>query len=264
VPLESSIQPEPYLLLIALTRAVPASINRCELTYQQRLPIDIERARQQHAEYTRVLATCGCQVIELPEDPQLADSVFVEDTALVFDECAVISRPGAESRRAEIPSVRAALSRYRELHEIVDPGTLDGGDVLRFGRRIFVGVSTRTNHQAVAQLRRLLAPYGYEVAAVTVKGALHLKSAVSVVADELLVVNTDAVDPVIFGTPYLEVPAEAANMLRVGAAVLCPAVAAAAAARLEAEGLKVQLVDNSELAKAEAGLTCCSLIFNYS
>jgi dimethylargininase len=250
--------------LIAITRAVPASINDCELTYAQRATIDVERARRQHAEYIRVLATSGCDVIELPEEPQLADSVFVEDTALVFDECAVITRPGAASRRAEIPSMRTALSPYRQLHEINDPGTLDGGDVLRIGRRIFVGISTRTNRHAVAQLAALLAPYRYEVVSLAVKGALHLKSAVSVVADELLVVDAAAVDPKIFGTPYLEVPPEAANMLRLGDTVLCPAVAPVEAARLGRKGLHVLLVDNSELAKAEAGLTCCSLVFNNS
>jgi dimethylargininase len=250
--------------LIAITRAVPASINDCELTYAQRTVIDVERARRQHAEYIRVLSSNGCDVIELPEEPQLADSVFVEDTALVFDECAVIARPGAASRRAEIASMRAALSPYRQLHEIRDPGTLDGGDVLRVGRRIFVGISTRTNHAAVVQLRSLLVPYRYEVVPVAVKGALHLKSAVSVVADDLLVVDAAAVDPDIFGTPYLEVPADAANMLRLEDTVLCPAVAPDVAAGLERKGLKVVLVDNSELAKAEAGLTCCSLVFNNS
>lgn len=246
---------------IAITRAVPASLNRCELTYHTRVPIDVARARRQHAEYQRVLAAHGCEVIELPELPELADSVFVEDAAVVFDECAVITRPGAESRRAEIPPIRAALAAYRELHEISAPATLDGGDVLRLGRRIFVGTSTRTNHEGVDQLRRILAPLGYEVIPVEVSGSLHLKSSVTAVADDLIVIDPRAISPASFGLRYLEVPADAANMLRVHDSVLCPATAAPVAARLEAEGLKVQLVDNSELAKAEGGLTCCSLIF---
>src|SRR5687768_13341467 len=116
---------------IAITRAVPASINQCELTFHARTPIDVGLARTQHAAYQRVLTELGCEVIELPETPELPDSVFVEDAALVFDDCAIITRPGAASRRAETPSIRDTLSRYRTLHEIGEPATLDGGDVLR-------------------------------------------------------------------------------------------------------------------------------------
>jgi dimethylargininase len=247
--------------MIAITRAVPESINRCELTYHARVPIDIARARLQHANYQRILADLGCEVIELPELPELADSVFVEDAAVVFDECAVITRPGAESRRAEIPSVREALAPYRTLFEISAPGTLDGGDVLGIGRRVFVGLSTRTNREAIEQLRGILAPFGYEVIAVQVQSALHLKSVVTAISDDLIVIDAQQIDPAIFGTRYISVPADAANMLRVRDTVLCPMSAAPFTTRLEAEGLNVQLVDNSELAKAEAALTCCSLIF---
>lgn len=250
--------------LIAITRAVPASINRCELTYHTRVPIDVARARLQHAEYQRILAAHGCEVIELPEMPEMADSVFVEDAAVVFDECAVIARPGAESRRAEIPSIRAALASYRTLHEISAPGTLDGGDVLRIGRRVFIGISTRTNREAIEQLRSILAAFGHEVIPVEVKSSLHLKSVVTAVSDDLIVIDAHQIDPTIFETRYIDVSAEAANMLRVRDTVLCPAIAAPVAARLEAEGFKVLLVDNSELAKAEAALTCCSLIFGVS
>ena len=247
-------------MAIAITRAVPASIDRCELTYQTRLPIDLERARAQHAEYCRALARHGCQVMELPEAPDLADSVFVEDIAVVFDECGVITRPGAASRRAEIPSIRAALQPYRTLHEVSEPGTLDGGDVVRLGRRVFVGVSTRTNHDGIAQLGRILDAFGYEVVPVEVQGSLHLKSVVTAVADDLIVIDAQSIDPAIFGVRFIEVPIEAANVLRVQDSVLCPPAAAAVAPRLAAEGLTVELVDTSELAKAEGALTCCSLI----
>jgi dimethylargininase len=249
-------------MTLALTRAVPASINECELTFHARTPIDVGLARTQHTAYQQVLTGLGCEVFELPEMPELADSVFVEDTALVFDECAIITRPGAASRRAEIPSIREALSRYRTLHEIAAPATLDGGDVLRIGRRVYAGISTRTSPDATEQLRNFLKPLGYDVIAVAVNGALHLKTAVSVVADDLIVVDPTAIDPSVFSTRFIEVPANAANMLRVNGVVLCPAVAADTAARLEREGVTVRLVDNSELAKAEAGLTCCSLVFS--
>jgi dimethylargininase len=246
---------------IAITRALPSSINRCELTYHARVPIDVERARRQHAEYQRILAAHGYEVIELREEPGLPDSVFVEDAAVVLDECAIITRPGAESRRAEIPSIRAVLGGYRELHQIEEPGTLDGGDVLRLGRRIFVGLSTRTNQDALEQMRKILQPYDYEVIAMNVNGSLHLKSAATEVADDLVVVDSNVIDPTILGVQYIEVHAKAANMLRVNGGVLCPAAGADVVARIEAAGVHVQLVDNSELAKAEGGLTCCSLLF---
>ena len=248
-------------MTIAITRAVPASLNQCELTYHTREPIDVDRARKQHAAYQRALAACGCEVIELPELPDHADSVFVEDTAIVFDECAIVTRPGAESRRGEVASIRTALAEHRELHEIHEPGTLDGGDVLTLGRRVYVGLSTRTNAAAVEQMRGILAPFGYDVIAVDVKGSLHLKSSVTAVADDLIVIDTQTIDPAIFDMRYIEVPAAAANMLRVNNTVLCPTDDAPILARMKAEGLNVQVIDNSELAKAEGGLTCCSLIF---
>ncbi|HEX6066668.1 MAG TPA: arginine deiminase family protein [Longimicrobiales bacterium] len=248
--------------IIAITRAVPASIAECELTFQSRVPIDIERARIQHAEYQRVLTELGCQIVELPEEPNMPDSVFVEDTAVVFDELAIITRPGAESRRAEIPSVRTALARYRALHEIAGNGTLDGGDVLRLGRRVFVGLSTRTNAEGVAQMRSILREFDYDVVSVAVSGTLHLKSVATAIAEDLVVVDPNAIDPASFGTRYVEVAGDAANMLRVDDTVLAPATAARFAARIAEEGLNVELIDNSELAKAEGALTCCSLIFN--
>ena len=246
----------------AITREVPRSIQQCELTFQARVPIDLVRARAQHAEYQRVLAKHGYEVVELPEEPDSPDSVFVEDVAVIFDECAVITRPGAASRRGEIPTVRDVLQRYRTLQELKEPATLDGGDVLRLGRRVFVGLSTRTNREGVAQLTALLAPFGYEVIPVVVHGSLHLKSVATPVADDLVVVDAQAIDPASFGVRYIEVPAAAANMLRLTDAILCPVGCAAAAGRLAATGLHVELIDNSELAKAEGALTCCSLLID--
>ncbi len=197
----------------------------------------------------------------MPEAPELADSVFVEDAAVVLPECAVITRPGAESRRPEIPAIRDALAPFRELHEITAPATLDGGDVLVLGQRIFVGLSQRTNREAVAQLAEILRGFGYEVIPVPIRGALHLKTVVTAAADDLIVIDSKALDPAIFQTRFVDVAAEAANMLRLHDVVLCPPPAAPFIARLKAEGLSTQIVDNSELAKAEGGLTCCSLLF---
>lgn len=245
-------------MLTAITREVPDSLPQCELTHIARTPIDIERARAQHAEYERVLEQLGCSILRLPDTHDLPDSVFVEDTAVVCDDVAVITRPGATSRRAETPSVRAALSSFRPIREIQAPGTLDGGDVLQVSKRIFVGISTRTNEDGFHQLKEILNALGYDVKAVRVNALLHLKSAVTAIADDLLIVNPEAVDPAVFGIAYVE--AREANVLAVNGVVLCPASSPETEQVIAARGFKTLAVDNSELAKAEAGLTCCSIV----
>ena len=248
----------------ALTREVPESIARCELTYLDRVPIDYARAAAQHAEYEAALAALGCAVERIPPAPDLPDSVFVEDAAVVFDDVAIITRPGAPSRRAETASVAGVLSRYRPLLFIEAPGTVDGGDVLRVGRRVFVGLSSRTSLDGAAQLRDLLQPFDYAVETVRVGGCLHLKSAATALASDLLLVNPDFVDVAHFGgLRLLDVHPEepfAANVLAIDAVVLCAASAPRTAQTLETNGFQAAAVDMSELAKAEAGLTCCSLI----
>jgi dimethylargininase len=252
-------------MLLALTRAVPPSIVRCELTHLARDPIDVARATAQHAAYVDTLARLGCTVERLPDESDNPDSVFVEDTAVVFDELAVIARPGAESRRAETGSVATALERYRDLACIKSPGTLDGGDVMRAGQRIYVGLSGRTNADGARQLADLLAPHGYGVSAIDVRGCLHLKSAVSVVADDTILINPRWADVAHFrGFRRVDVhPDEpfAANVLSVDETLVCPAAAPRTRERLGAQGFAVESVDVSELAKAEGGVTCCSLIF---
>lgn len=250
--------------MIALTRAVPPSISNCELTHLQREPIDVARAREQHARYEDALRAAGCRVEHLPATPELPDSVFVEDAAVVLDEVAVITRPGAESRRAEVASVEMALARHRPLVHIVSPGTVDGGDVLRAGRDVFVGISSRTNHAAVEQMRAALAPYGYRVRAVQVGGVLHLKSAVTEAAPGVLLLNRDLIDSSPFaGHALIDVhPSEpmAANVLRIGDTCLVASAFPHTRERLEQRGIRTTPVDASELAKAEGALTCCSLI----
>jgi dimethylargininase len=252
-------------VLFALTRAVPPSIANCELTHVAREPIDVDRATIQHEAYERLLERLGCTVQRLPDEPQLPDSVFVEDTAVVLDELAVIARPGAQSRRPETESVTAALGKHRSLASVHAPGTLDGGDVLRVGQRIFVGLSGRTNDEGVRQLAELLAPYGYDVAGIEVRGCLHLKSAASAVSDDTVLVNPRCVDVEHFSAfRRIDVhPDEpfAANALLVDDTVVCVTTAPRTRDRLASAGFAVESVDVSELAKAEAGVTCCSLIF---
>ena len=250
-------------MLVALTRAVPQSISRCELTHLDRNPIDVELARKHHQAYEAALAD-GCRIERLPAADELPDSVFVEDTAIVVDEVAVITRPGAESRRPETTSVATALRNYRELVFIEPPAILDGGDFLRIGRKVFVGQSTRTNAEGFRQLSAALIPFGYSVQAVTPRGCLHLKSAVTAFSDDGVVINPEWVDASMFkGMQVITInPSEpsAANVLRIGDVALCAATFPRTAQRLRDAGMNVRMVDVSELAKAEGALTCCSVI----
>lgn len=249
---------------VAITRAVSAALGDCELTHQARVPIDIECARAQHREYEQALRDAGYIVEQLPSSNQMPDSVFVEDIAVVFDELAIITRPGAESRRLETRAVADALARHRDLHVIRAPATVDGGDVLVAGKQVFVGLSTRTNDAAVADMARALQPYGYTIREVVVGGCLHLKSAVTTLADDLLLVNPAWIDPALFeGFKAVEIDPEepgAANALALDDRIVFPASFRRTGERLERRGLRLQRVDASEVAKAEGAVTCCSLI----
>lgn len=250
---------------IAITRGVSPAIVRCQLVHLERQPIDVAAAVRQHRRYEEALTSLGCRVQALPADPDLADSVFVEDVAIVLDEVAVITRPGAPTRRPEAGAVAQALVSYRPLVRVEPPGTLDGGDVLRIGRTLYVGLSGRTNQAAIDQLAAVLEPHHYQVRAVPVTGYLHLKSAVTAVGESTVLVDPRAVDARVFAdTRSIEVdPGErgAANALRVGERVIYPASFPATRRRLESAGVEVEVVDVSELQKAEGAVTCCSLIF---
>ena len=251
-------------MFVAITRAVSPTLAACELTHLERAPIDVDRARAQHRAYEQALADAGGRVQQLETSAAMPDSVFIEDIAVVFDELAVITRPGADSRRGEIAAVAAALEPFRPLHEIQSPGTLDGGDVLVVGHRVFVGVSTRTNEAAIAQLRQMLGPRGYTVCATKVTGCLHLKSAVTALDDSTLLVNRAWIEPAAFdGFALVDVdPAEpsAANALRLADRIIFPSAFPRTVRRIEARGLHVVTVDADELAKAEGAVTCCSVI----
>ena len=252
--------------MIAITRDVSRSLAGCELSFVPRSVIDIDLATTQHRAYQEALRSLGCHVLPLPALETMPDAVFVEDVALVLDEVAVMTRPGAESRRAEGPSIATVLADYRPLLHIETPGTLDGGDVLRIGRDIFVGQSARSNATGIAQLQRLLAPHGYAVQGVPTRGCLHLKSAVTQVAQDTLLIQPAWVDAKVFaGYRLVEVdPGEehAANALRVDGGVIHPDCFPRTQRRLGDAGIVVTGVDVSELQKAEGAVTCCSLVFD--
>lgn len=251
-------------MTIAITRKISPRFNECEVTHIERTPIDLDVARAQHEEYVNALASLGCQVIELPEEPDLPDSVFVEDTAFILPEAAVITRPGADSRKPETESIIRALSPHRPLVRVTEPGTVDGGDVLVLGKNIYIGISTRSNDSAVRQLQELLAKYGYTVTAVEMHDCLHLKTALTKVDDKTLLINPNWVDTSHFkGFDWIEVdPSEpfAANCLPVGDGIIFPTAFPKTRQKLEQKGYKIQAVNVAELAKAEGAVTCCSLV----
>ena len=253
-----------YGMVIALTRDVSRSITDCELTHLKREPIDLSRAVAQHWRYEEVLVELGCMVQRLPPLPDLPDAVFVEDTAVVLPEVAIITRPGAPSRRPEVTSVATALGQHRELAFIEDAGTLDGGDVLVIGSTIYVGSSSRTNAEGVDQLSRIARPSGYAVRTVTVSGCLHLKSAVTRVGEDVVLLNPEWVNPATFKhLQRIDVDPEepfAANALLVGQSVVYPAGFDKTRRRIEGSGIDVRTVDTSELQKAEGGVTCCAIL----
>ncbi|MFC5568802.1 dimethylarginine dimethylaminohydrolase family protein [Lysobacter yangpyeongensis] len=250
---------------IAITREVSPSLADCQLTHVARTPIDVMRADAQHRNYQRVLASLGCTVLTLPAEPALPDAVFVEDVAIVLDEVAVMTRPGAESRRAEGASVAELLGRYRPLRAIEAPGTVDGGDVLRIGRTLYVGRSGRSNADGIAQLQDAVAAFGYRVQPVAIRGCLHLKSAVTAVRDDTVLLQPRWADAASFpGFRVIEVDPDeehGANVLRIGEVAVMPACFPRTTQRLRDAGIEVVTVDVSELQKAEGATTCCSLVF---
>src|SRR5216684_679674 len=252
-------------MLTAITRAVSPSIVNCELSFIDREPIDLATAEEQHHAYEQLLAKLGASVISLPAEPDLPDSMFVEDPAIVLDELAVIFPLGTETRRREAPSLAEALAKFRKLEYVSPPGTLEGGDVLRIGRKLFVGLTRRSNAEGICQLAAILAPHHYEVSAVRVTGCLHLKSAVTSLGRNTLLANRAWFDAAPFaGQDWIDVdPAEphAANALALAGTVIFPASFPRPRARIEARGFHVAPLDISELQKAESGLTCSSLIF---
>ncbi len=255
-------------MLIAITRDVSASLADCQLSFVEREAIDLNRAAAQHHAYRQALESLGCRVLSLPAQDAMPDAVFVEDVALVLDEIAVMTRPGAGSRRGEGLSIAEALSTFRSLRTITAPATIDGGDVLRVGRSIYVGQSARSNADGVAQLRTLIAGFGYTVQGVPTRDCLHLKSAVTVVADGTLLIQPEWVDRTVFADYRLididPGESHAANALRIGGGVIHPACFPRTQRRMVDAGINVVSVDLSELQKAEGATTCCSLVFRES
>jgi dimethylargininase len=252
-------------MLTAMTRAVSPALAECELSFIERIPINMDKARAQHHAYEAALATLGARVISLPEEPELPDSMFVEDPAIVLEELAVVFPLGTETRRREAESLAKAISKFRKIEYVSLPGTVEGGDILRVGRKLYVGLTARTNEEGIRQLRTIVGPYGYEVIAVPVTGCLHLKSAVTHLGKDVLLGNRTWFDAApLAGYEWIDVDSSephAGNALALNGSVLFPASFPLTRARIEAKGFRVMPIDIAELQKAESGLTCSSLIF---
>lgn len=258
----------PDVELVAITRLPGPEIVRCELTHLERQPIDFARALAQHCAYQTALRNAGADVIELPADPAHPDGVFVEDTAVVVDEVAVVAAPAPISRRAEPRAVEEVLRPFRKTVRIPEGAFLEGGDVLRVGRRFYVGLTTRTTEAGVRALEVIVRPFGYSVVPVRVGGCLHLKSACAALDEKTVLVNRGWIDAdALAGLHLVDVPAEepwGANVLGLPGAVFVSAAYPRTADRVRALGHNAVVLDVSELHKAEAGLTCMSLVFAHS
>lgn len=249
----------------ALVRAVSPAMNACELTHLHREPIDIELAKRQHGVYVEKLELCGCQILEARPEPLLPDSIFVEDTAVVLPELAIITHPGAKSRQPECASVAEMLAPYRTLHHMALQYHLDGGDVLIVNKQVFIGWSTRTDKDAIRWIANLLDPYNYQVTAVPLTACLHLKSAITYLGAGRLLYNPAWVDADLFNN-YQLIPVHplepvGANALRVRDQVIYSSAYPRTAEQLLQKGIDLHLIDNSEVLKAEGAVTCCSIIF---
>jgi dimethylargininase len=250
---------------MALTREVSRRISDCQLTFADRQPIDYPRAMAQHRSYCETLQALGFEVLGIPAEDSMPDCCFVEDTAVVLDELAVVARMGSAARRAESAAVEAALAPYRSTVRMDAPATLDGGDVVKVGRTLYVGISKRTNELGAEVLRLATAKHGYAAVPVEVRGCLHLKSAVSVLDDTTLIANPIWVDPKAFaGVEVLSVPSRepgAANVLRAQGHLVIHEGFPQTIEVLAKRGHRIRTVDVSEFLKCEAGVTCKSILF---
>lgn len=253
--------------LHALVRDPSPEMERCALTFIERVPINFDVAVRQHQSYIEQLRKLGLHVAVAPALASCPDCVFVEDAAIVFDELSILTRIGNETRRAEHDGVVDYLPKDRPLHRIDTPGTIDGGDVVRVDKTLYVGISRRTNTAATEQLRQLLFPHGYTVLDVPIAGCLHLKTGCSYLGGNTLLINGDWIPRSAFPEfDFIEIPREepfAANVLKIGNTLVCASSAPKTNQLLRSNGFDIAEIDISEYQKAEAGVTCMSIVFTH-
>ena len=251
--------------VIAITHVPSPKMDQCERTFVARTSINYERAARQHEEYCRSLRACGADVVTLEVNRDLPDCAFVEDTAIVLDEVAVLASMGAESRRAEPAGIESELRKYREVHRVRTPATIEGGDVLCVGGKLVVGLSSRTNRAGVDALGTVIHRYGYTMVLVPLRHCLHLKTACTALPDQSLLINPAWIDVrAVRGfelIPVAEREPWAANVALVGTSVWVAANHAETRGVIRERGFEVHAIHLSEFAKAEGGVTCLSILF---
>jgi dimethylargininase len=249
---------------VAITREVSSSIQNCLLTHLKRERIDLQKAREQHAIYEKTLEELGCSVRNLGELNTLPDSVFVEDTAVVTDDFAIVTRPGNPIRQKETKGLATVLKEYRTVYEMQSPGTVDGGDVLRLGKKIYIGLTARSNREGIEVFSGIAKRFGYSVHAVSVNGCLHLKTGITQIGEDALLLNKEFVDESLFPDHRLftvdKSEPQAGNALLIGQNLIYSTSHPKTLEKLLTHGFSPRIVDVSELVKAEAGLTCCSVL----
>ena len=253
-------------MLAAITRGTSPSIADCTLTYLSRMPIDVTKAIQQQNAYERCLMELGVRVISLGVEDDLPDSVFVQDTAVVLDEVAILAAMGVKIRQPEIESVAKVLSLYREVKRLNGPASLEGGDMVRIGNNLYIGLSGRTNSEGIAQLQEILRPFRYQVKPVEVRACIHLSTGCAYLGQNTVLVNRSWVNVSrLEGVDIIEVPESepwAANVLSIGDVIIMSSSFSETRELLTGKGFQVRAIDISEFEKAEGSLTCLSLLLD--
>ncbi len=248
----------------ALVRQVPDSFDRC-IKPDGEAVIDVDLARRQHADYCAALENAGLELIRLEADERYPDGCFVEDTTVVAGDLAVMLPIGAPSRVGEEVEVEKTLRRYKIVEEIKPPASMDGGDILKIEKRLYIGLSQRTNRRAISELGKLISPQGYEAIPVPLEKVLHLKSAVSYLGEQHVVVSPGSFDDrVLSEYNKITVPddeAYSANCLAVNGVVLVSKGFPRTKSRIESAGFETVELDMSEFRKGWGSLTCLSIIF---
>jgi len=247
----------------AIVRDVAESYDQCVTTQQE--SIDVPLAKTQHQHYCNALKKAGVELIHIDADNRLPDCCFVEDTAIIVDDVAIITNPGARSRREEVAAMEKAISKYRTVHRISPPATIDGGDVLKVGKKIFVGLSQRTTQDSIDQVAQMVKSSNYEVIPVPIHKTLHLKSAVTALSDSYIIMAQGFFDARIFtGYEKIEVPPGeeyAANCLSVNENIFIPRGFPQTKSLIVRAGFSIVELENSEFRKGDGALTCLSVLF---
>lgn len=253
-------------MLKVLVHTPSFNLQNCELTYLESEKIDMQKALEQHQAYIKMIQECGVEVDVIQDNLDLADSVFVEDPIIVFDEVAVLTSMGVESRRGESEALENYFSKIKPIKHIKLPAKIEGGDVLVIGKTVYVGLSPRTNQEAINKLSNILEPYGYEVIGVKVHGCLHLKTGCTALDEKTVLINKEWVDEQPFKKYHLLDTLKdepfGANIMQINGYICMNEAFPKTLEFVKTLGYKVKSCDISEFVKAEAGLTCMSVRYN--